>query len=135
MAVVIKIKQNFVPVEIGSLSLKFDLRDDSVEQLQQAQEALQAVEQQEDAKPKDVLVKAFDVLFQEGIGEKIYAECGESTIIMTQVLMDTFKELLFEVASQRGADVTKYTDEDKEKLFNTAIETVLKDQAEQAEQE
>ena len=50
---------------------------------------------------------------------------------MTQVLMDTFKELLFEVASQRGADVTKYTDEDKEKLFNTAIETVLKDQAEQ----
>ena len=30
MAVVIKIKQNFVPVEIGSLSLRFDLRDDSV---------------------------------------------------------------------------------------------------------
>lgn len=131
MAVVIKIDKNYIPVQIGELEFKFKIDDKSTEALKDKAQIVSELGKSEDVQELDVLKQAFDSFFEEGAGAKVYAECGESKIIMLQVFFETIKELVFEIMKKQGNDATKLSDEAKNKLFSEFLKDAFKKQQEE----
>lgn len=125
MGVVIKVEKNYIPVKIGELEFKFKLDDESVQDLQQTAKELGELDEENNTN-SDVFKQAFDVLFDDDAGEKIYKECGESTIVMAQVFFDTLRELLFESMAKQGADMTELDEKAKSQMFNQFLGEFMK---------
>jgi hypothetical protein len=132
MAVVIKIDKNYIPVKIGSLEFKFHLDDDYILKLEEYAKELKNIEDVESVKDVELFKQAFDNLLGAGAGESIYEETGRSTFIMIDVFFQVLKEVIFEVMAKRGKDMTKLSDEAKDKMFNEfMVEAIKKGQAEE----
>lgn len=125
MGVVIKIDKNYIPVKIGELEFKFKLDDKSVQDLQDTAKELGELDEENNSN-LDVFKQAFDVLFGYNAGEKIYKECGESTIVMVQVFFDTLRELLFESMAKQGTDMTELDEKAKSQMFSQFLGEFMK---------
>lgn len=134
MGVVIKIDKNYIPVQIGDLEFKFKIDDKSMDDLQNTAKNLGELDETENTK-LDIFKQAFDVLFGEGAGEKIYEECGESTVIMVQVFFDTLRELVFESMAKQGADMTELDEKAKTQMFTQFLGEFMNVQAGEVEGE
>ena len=125
MGVVIKIDKNYIPVKIGELEFKFKIDDKSVQDLQQTAKELGELDEENNTN-LDIFKQAFDVLFGDNAGEKIYKECGESTIVMVQVFFDTLRELLFESMAKQGADMNELDEKTKSQMFGKFLSEFMK---------
>lgn len=96
MAIKIQTQDTFIPVEIGDLTLKFDVSDDSLVTLRKKIDNIQKTSENINTKGddsevlesvKDVIRTAYDDVFGEGTYDKVY-EISPSVIITTQYFLD-----------------------------------------------
>lgn len=96
MAIKIQTQDTFIPVEIGDLTLKFDVSDDSLVTLRKKIDNIQKMSENINTKGddaevlesvKDVIRTAYDDVFGEGTYDKVY-EISPSVIITTQYFLD-----------------------------------------------
>lgn len=134
MAIIIDIKQNFVPVKIGDLKYKFYLDDKSLEKLLEQTKKLedmeQNLEQDKLTDGKEALIKTLDLFLESGAGQAIYELCGESTIILMKVFVDLSKELAQEVLEQQSPDFKRLDNDVKKAFIESAMQTNLAEEDE-----
>lgn len=96
MAIKIQTKQTFIPIEIGDeLTLKFDLSDEAMLNLEKkvtdVQKSFAEVDEKDSdeeaiEKVKNIIRAAFDEIFGEGTFDKVYA-ISPSTLIVAEYFM------------------------------------------------
>src|SRR5690625_643302 len=93
MAIKIQTKRNYLPIEIGDLTLKFDMSDENIERLYNTHEEMakkfDKVDTNSPEKAREILKEAFDYILGDGAFEKVYALSG--SIITT---MEYFEAIM-----------------------------------------
>src|SRR5699024_7448878 len=109
MAINIKTKQTYIPVQLGDLELKYDLSDDAIARVRKvSKELIQEIENIDEDKLseeetmieiKGLLKEAYDILFGEGTFEKVY-EMSPSTLIVQEYLVQIAEGVTEELKSR-----------------------------------
>lgn len=108
MAIKIQTQETFIPIELGDLTLKFDVSDESLINLRKkmtdVQNASKELGETEDdnqtiEQVNAVIGKAYDELFGEGTYKKVY-EISPSAFITTQYFMEIAQGLSKEMGKR-----------------------------------
>src|SRR5690625_1572670 len=87
MAIKIQTKKAHIPIEIGDLTLKFDMTDENIDRLyntyEKMAEKFKDIETNDVESSKKVMKEAFDYILGDGAFDKVYALSG-SILVTTE---------------------------------------------------
>lgn len=115
MSIRIQTQDTFIPVELGDLTLKFDISDESLINLRRKMEDVQNVakniketsnDEEVIEQVKSIIGKAYDEVFGKGTYDKVY-EVSPSVFITTQYFMEIAQGLNKEMEN-RGFTVSTH---------------------------
>src|SRR5690625_7687695 len=117
MAIKIQTKRNYLPIEIGDLTLEFDMTDENIERLYNTHEEMakkfDKVDTNSPEKAREILKEAFDYILGEGAFEKIYALSGsiitttEYFEAITLAIRDKVQERTVQTSQQQSQHYLK----------------------------
>src|SRR5699024_4440805 len=100
MAIKIQTQETQIPIEIGDVTLYFDMSDDNIDNLFKAQETFEKEIAQIDNDDieglKEMLRKTYDLILGEGAFDKVY-ELSPSVVILIRYFWAIFEGIVEEV--------------------------------------
>lgn len=105
MAIKIQTKTPTIPIEIGDLTLEFDMTDENIDRLikgqQETQKELKDIKTDDVDSMKEVMKKAIDFILGDGAFEKIY-NISPSVIIVADYYWSIIEGLQEEITKKAG---------------------------------
>jgi|SRR5690625_5133853 len=105
MSIKIQAKKAHIPIEIGDVTLEFDMSDENIERLYNTHEEMAKkfdnVESNNPEKAREILKEAFDYILGDGAFEKVYALSG-SIITTTEYFEAIMNGIRDEVQKRTG---------------------------------
>src|SRR5690625_6807499 len=105
MAIKIQTKKAHIPIEIGDLTLYFDMTDENINRLYNTHEEMakkfDRVDTNSPEKAREILKEVFDYILGEGAFEKVYALSG-SIITTTEYFEAIMNGIRDEVQKRTG---------------------------------
>lgn len=105
MAIKIQTKTTQIPIELGDLTLYFDMSDEGIEKLFKAGETFEKeiakIEKDDVDSLKEMLKKTYDLFLGEGAFEKVY-EIYPSIIVLTNYFWQIYEGLIDEIENRAG---------------------------------
>src|SRR5690625_4176134 len=109
MAIKIQTKKAHIPIEIGDLTLKFDMSDENIERLYNTHEEMakkfDKVDSNSPEKAREILKEAFDYILGDGAFEKVYALSG--SIITTTEYFEAITNAIRDEVQKRTGQTSK----------------------------
>lgn len=105
MAIKIQTQTTQIPIEIGEVTLHFDMSDENIDKLFRAQETFEKdiakVDKDDIEGLKEILRKTYDLLLGEGSFDKVYT-LSPSVVILTQYFWSIYEGIVEEVEKRAG---------------------------------
>lgn len=110
MAIKIQTKTTQIPIELGDLTLHFDMSDKGIEKLFKAGETFEKeiakIEKDDVDSLKEMLKKVYDLFLGKGSFEKVY-EVSPSIVILTNYFWQIHEGLIEEIEKRSGQTKTQ----------------------------
>lgn len=105
MTIKIQTQDTQIPIEIGDVTLYFDMSDDNIDNLFKTQETFEKeiaqIDNEDIESLKEMLRKTYDLILGEGAFDKVY-ELSPSVVILTRYFWAIFEGIVEEVEKRAG---------------------------------